>query len=320
MSSFWKPGCAPAWGLEKRALMSLQYLHPLFNSTSWAGWKMDAICEEINLRQQLLPLFALLQRLPVKSGRSRKRQRSRRREWTVSAWPALWPGHLGRWRGGAFKPFCSPTQRPWAQERLGLPSSTSSAVPWYGPEGWGGHVLLLLGSSTITLPHTEKGQVLEGFPLFLPPWLEENAQLLKENTGKDAGVRNSLEGLSLVQVSGNPQLYQFTNCEWGKKMSFVVHAPLDSLQSIKCFFNPKKPHHCWQSQLCSCCQGKNGGEDVKWMNGIGNFSEIFWKMIGWNTLHRFSKHLTFPSGWVWWWEGHLEEWQIKQAYKALREF
>lgn len=86
-------------------------------------------------------------------------------------------------------------------------------MPWYGPEGWGGHVLLLLGSSTITLPHPEKGHVLEGFPLFLPPWLEENAQLLKENTGKDAGVRNSLEGLSLVQVSGNSQLYQFTNCE-----------------------------------------------------------------------------------------------------------
>lgn len=79
--------------------------------------------------------------------------------------------------GGAFEPFCSPIQQPWAQDRLRLPLplSTSSAVSSRGPEGLGGHVLLLLGSSTPPLLHTEKGNVLEGFPIFSPPCLEENA-------------------------------------------------------------------------------------------------------------------------------------------------
>lgn len=77
----------------------------------------------------------------------------------------------------------------------------------------------VLGSSTPSLLHTEKGNILEGFPLFfLPSWLEETAQLLKENTGQDAGLRNNLDGLSLGQVSGNPEFYQFSNCESGKKI------------------------------------------------------------------------------------------------------
>lgn len=86
-------------------------------------------------------------------------------------------------------------------------------VPSWGPEDLGDHVLLLLGSCTLSLPPTKKGKVLEGLPLFLPSWLEGNAQLLKENIRQDSGLRNNLEGLSLGQVSGSPQLYQFANCE-----------------------------------------------------------------------------------------------------------
>lgn len=184
---------------------------------------MDVICEDLNLRQQLLPLYALLQRLPVKPWRSRKRERSRRKEWTISVWPALWPSCLGRWHVGPFKPFCYQTQQrsmrstdPRVQVALLLPLSTSSAAPSRGPEDLGGHVLLLLllGSCTLSLLPTKKGKVLEGSPLFfLPSWLEGNAQLLKENIGPDSGLRNNLGGLSSEQVSRSPQLYQFANCE-----------------------------------------------------------------------------------------------------------
>lgn len=133
---------------------------------------MDVICEDLNLRQQLLPLYALLQRLPVKPWRSRKRERSRRREWTISVWPALWPGCLGRWHVGAFKPFCYQTQqgsmRPmdpqvWVVSLL--PLSASSTVPSRGLEDLRDHTLLLLRSRTLSFLPINKGKVLEGLPL-----------------------------------------------------------------------------------------------------------------------------------------------------------
>lgn len=134
---------------------------------------MDVICEDLNLRQQLLPLYALLQRLPVKPWRSRKRERSRRREWTISVWPALWPSCLGRWHVGAFKPFCYQTQQgsvrstdPPVWVVLLLLLSTSPAVPSWAPEDLGDHLLLLLGSCTLSLLPTKKGKVLEGLLLF----------------------------------------------------------------------------------------------------------------------------------------------------------
>lgn len=142
---------------------------------------MDAICEDRNLRQQLLPLYALLQRLPVKPWRSRKRERSR--EWTISVWPALWSSCLGRWHVGTFKPFCCQTQQ-------GSIKSMNPQFGWYyyclcqphclhlhGKQDLEGHMLLPLRRCTLSLLPTKKGKVLEGLPLFasfLFFWLEEN--------------------------------------------------------------------------------------------------------------------------------------------------
>lgn len=162
---------------------------------------------------------------------------------------------------GAFEPIYSPAQQSWAQERLGLclPLSTSSAVPSHGPEGLGGHMLLLpLGSSTFPLLHTEKGNSLKVFLFFLPLWLEKNPQLLKESIGQDAGVRNNLDGLSLGQVSGNPQLYQFSHYVSGKKMSFVVHATLVSLQSVKGVLTPSSLTTAGSPSSAPAARGKMG--------------------------------------------------------------
>lgn len=136
---------------------------------------MDVICEYINLTQQLMPLYALLQRLSVKPGRSRKRERSRRREWTISVWPALWPNCLGRWHVGSFELFCYQTwQRkmrsmdPWVWVVSHLPLSTSSSVPSRGKSFSSQKIWAVTcccqWSFALFLSYLQK--VLEGLPLF----------------------------------------------------------------------------------------------------------------------------------------------------------
>lgn len=229
MSSLWKAGYAPAWGLEKRALMSLQYLHLLFDRTSRAGFKDGCNLGASKPKAAAPALICSASKTSCEVWEIKEKGKIKEKgmKWLSLTCPLAKLAGEVLW--GSFWTILLPSPASLGSGEAGIASAFVHSISWC-------HHMDLRGlGAAATFPPTHwKGKCAARFSSFYPLWLEENAQLLKENIGQDAGVRNDLEGFSLGQVSGNPENYQFANCESAEKKKKVICCPCPPWLSAVC--------------------------------------------------------------------------------------